>query len=179
MPFFRLQTARLELVAPPYEVARSELDDLPQFEAAMNARLAPGWPPPLLNRERQLKFLSYLETDPEATPWEAWCFILRDERLVVGNGGFKGRPDAQGVVEVGYSMVDTHQGLGLCTEAVGALIAWAFSNESVQRVDAETFPDNRASLRVMEKNGLIYLGEGEEQNTVRYALTRQRFEERE
>jgi RimJ/RimL family protein N-acetyltransferase len=171
----RLHTPRLELVAPPYEIARLELDDLPQFEAAMSARLAQGWPPPLMNRETQLRFLSYLQADPDASPWEAWYFILEAERLVVGSGGFKGRPDEQGIAEVGYSMVDAYQGRGLCTEGVGALITWAFSNPDVNQINAETFPDNVASLRVMEKNGLSFRGDGSEPGTVLYAITRENY----
>ena len=108
-----------------------------------------------------------------------WYWVQLDggERVAIGNGGFKGRPDADGMVEVGYSVMDAYQRRGLCTEAVGALIAWAFSHPEVARVVAETNPDNIASIRVMEKNGLTFTGETDA-GEVRYAITLSQFKDR-
>jgi hypothetical protein len=57
-------------------------------------------------------------------------------------------------------------------EAVRTLISWAFSHEEFRTVRAETDDDNFASIRVMEKNGLLHVGKGTEDGEVRYAISR-------
>ena len=68
----------------------------------------------------------------------------------IGNGGFKGRPDADGSVEVGYSVMENYQRNGFAPEAVEALVDWAFGYREVQRVIAQTLPELRPSIRVLE-----------------------------
>ena len=46
------------------------------------------------------------------------------------------------------------QACGYATEASRRLIAWAFSHAEVDGVIAETMPDLRPSIRVMEKCGM-------------------------
>jgi RimJ/RimL family protein N-acetyltransferase len=92
----------------------------------------------------------------------------------VGNAGFKGTPK-NGRVEIGYSMLEAHQRNGYCTEAVRALTAWAFEHEDVQTIVAHTLPGLVPSIRVLEKCGFVYAGEGEIEDgmqTVRYEFGR-------
>ena len=49
------------------------------------------------------------------------------------------------------------------TEAVQAMIRWAFAQQDVDFVEAEADPDNRASQRILEKCGFVPNGKtGEE-----------------
>ncbi len=65
---------------------------------------------------------------------------------------------AQEPVEVGYWMGRKYWGRGYATEAVGLLLAEA-QRRGVSRVVSEVFPDNIASMRVLQKNGFTRLGE--------------------
>lgn len=76
------------------------------------------------------------------------------------------------MVEVGYSIMPAFQRLGLASEAVAALIDWAFSDPGVQLVTAETLPSLPASIRVLEKNGFQFLGAGSEEGVIRYGRNR-------
>ena len=67
--------------------------------------------------------------------------------------GLKGPPDAEGLVEIGYSVLETHQRRGYATEAVRALIAWA-KERGAKRIAAETLPELLPSQRVMDKLGM-------------------------
>lgn len=49
-------------------------------------------------------------------------------------------------------------GLGLATEAAGALIRYALDEIGLERVDSACAVENIASKRVMEKIGMTYLG---------------------
>jgi RimJ/RimL family protein N-acetyltransferase len=72
-------------------------------------------------------------------------------------------------------MLEAHQRNGYCTEAVRALTAWAFEHEAVQTIIAHTLPSLAPSIRVLEKCGFVYAGEGEIEDgmqTVRYEIGR-------
>ncbi len=57
-------------------------------------------------------------------------------------------------VELGYVLAKAFWGKGYMTEAVQALIGWAFEQPTIRRVYATTSVDNFSSQRVMEKAGM-------------------------
>jgi RimJ/RimL family protein N-acetyltransferase len=76
-------------------------------------------------------------------------------------------------------MLETHQRQGYATEAVRALVGWAFQNSAVRRIVADTLPELTPSIRGMEKSGFVFRGDGpieEGMRTIRYELTRERFQ---
>lgn len=100
---------------------------------------------------------------PEQALWyTAWKIFRQDAGEMAGDLCFKGLPDS-GRPEIGYGLLPEHQGKGYATEAVKAACGWAFSQEGVRAVEAETEPGNRASQRVLLKVGFRPLGiDGEE-----------------
>jgi ribosomal-protein-alanine N-acetyltransferase len=96
--------------------------------------------------------------------------------MLIGQAGFKGRPDARGTVELGYSLLASSQGLGFGTELVRALTSWAFDHQRVERVMADTYPEFVASVRVLEKNRFTLSGRADKPGAVRYELRRSMFE---
>ncbi|GKV55243.1 N-acetyltransferase [Sporosarcina sp. NCCP-2222] len=95
--------------------------------------------------------LSALRKDPSLLGWGAWFVTCKKTGEVIGDIGFKGRPDAKGIVEAGYGMSPAAQGKGFATEAVHAVIQWAFSSPAVKQIIAECHAENLASIRVLEK----------------------------
>jgi ribosomal-protein-alanine N-acetyltransferase len=59
---------------------------------------------------------------------------------------------------VGYFVAQSHTGRGLATEAVAAVLDFAFREADLHRVEAGTLVDNLASQRVLEKNGFERIG---------------------
>ena len=55
---------------------------------------------------------------------------------------------------LGYWVGKPFWGCGYCTEAVGAVINFAFNELNLNRIIAGHFAKNRASGRVLEKNGM-------------------------
>ena len=141
-----------------------------KFEELVEADIAAPWPPPLHDADSLQWMIRYLETNPEPG-WGMWYFLLkrgRGERpIAVGNGGYKGAPTRDGTVEIGYSVVTGYQGRGLAAEAIAALVAHAFRDPRVQRVIAETMPDNIPSIRVLEKSGFLRSGSGSDPGSIR------------
>ena len=179
MSRLRLTTPRLELVAGTLELARAEINDLSEFARLLRVPKPGVWPPPLNDEDSQRYFLAAMEqAGPEDAGWSLWFCILREPRTLVGGAGFKGRP-AEGEVEIGYSMLEAHQRNGYCTEAVRALITWAFSNPTVKLIVGLTLPELEPSIRVMEKCGFALAGKGpieDGMQSVRYELTPRGFQ---
>ena len=93
--------------------------------------------------------------DPENRIWYApWEMVRNDGGESIGDVDFKG-PAKNHAVEIGYGVQPDHEGHGYTTEAVQAMIKWAFSQKDVVFVEAETAPDNKASQRILEKCGFV------------------------
>jgi RimJ/RimL family protein N-acetyltransferase len=61
-------------------------------------------------------------------------------------------------VEVGYWIGRVHWGRGYATAALRLLVELA-QRRGIPRLDAYAYPHNAASLRVLERNGFVRLGE--------------------
>ena len=95
--------------------------------------------------------------NPDQWEWYTMWMIELRVGTHIGDLCFKGL-DANGVVEIGYGILEEYQGQGYATEAVGAAVDWALYQPGVTRVEAETAPDNRSSQRVLEKCGFLPSG---------------------
>ena len=100
--------------------------------------------------------------NPNQWEWYAiWMIELKDGTHI-GEVCFKGL-DSNGIAEIGYGISEKYQNSGYATEAVKAVLEWAFNNPNVTAIEAETNSENAASKRVLEKCGFIMSGEmGEE-----------------
>lgn len=99
---------------------------------------------------------------PEAYLWYApWEMIRKSDGRAIGDLSFKGAPK-KGTVEVGYGIEKDFEGQGYTTEALTAMLDWAFAQEKVYAVEAETAPENLASRHILEKLRFVPAGEGEE-----------------
>ena len=99
-------------------------------------------------------WLATLRTLEHADPWTlGFAVIDRAKQLVVGSAGFKGGPDAEGVVEIAYGIVPAFEGRGYATQAARALTAYAVGSGLVSLVIAHTLATPNASTRVLTKCG--------------------------
>jgi [ribosomal protein S5]-alanine N-acetyltransferase len=155
----RILTERLELVAADPRLARALASDQAEMGRLLGVRVPPEWPPELM--VHALEFLAQAtERAPDAVGWWVWLIVLPADRVLIGSIGFKGPPDADGRVDIGYSVLDAWQRRGYASEAVGALVDWALADARVTHIIGETFPHLTASIRVLEKSGFRYVGVG-------------------
>ncbi|MGG6310377.1 GNAT family N-acetyltransferase [Paenibacillus macerans] len=59
---------------------------------------------------------------------------------------------------LGYGIDEQEQGKGLMTEVIEAVVAHAFQELKLHRIEANIMPRNQASLRVVEKLGFVNEG---------------------
>ena len=103
------------------------------------------------------RFHERLKADPGLLGWWMYLFVHAEDRVVVGQGGYKGRPDAAGTVEIGYAISPTYRRQGLATEAAQGLVDHAFAHDRVSRVDAHTLAEPNASTKVLRKAGMEFV----------------------
>ena len=153
-----LQTERLDLIACPERVAKGALGGARQLETLVGAKIARDW---LEDEGRGLLryYWHFIQTDPSAMGYGLWLITHRTDRVMFGTAGFKGKPDADGVIEIGYGIDKTYRRQGYTYEAAKALVEWAFTQEGVRTVIAECLHYNLGSIRVLEKLGMTRLGE--------------------
>lgn len=79
--------------------------------------------------------------------------VVRWDGAVLGDCGWFGPPDEQGLVEIGYGLAASARRQGVGTEAVGRLLAWVGQQPAVRTVTAEVLVGNEPSLRLLARLG--------------------------
>ena len=116
------------------------------------------------------EMLGYSLKHPDQWEWFAMWMIELKDGTHIGDFCFKGL-EPNGVAEIGYGILEEYQGQGYATEAVRAVVDWAFHHPDVTVIEAETTSDNTSSKRVLEKCGFIANGKIGEEGP-RYILNR-------
>lgn len=172
-------TERLELLPATAEMTRAALNSQSLLAAALDATVPASWPPEFLDSAALEFTLERLRGGPEQAGWWLYFVTLSGDpsgRLLIGSAGYKGPPSPEGVVEVGYAVVQDQQRHGYASEAVRGLLRHAFAEPAVNAVIAETLPELIPSIGVLSKCGFQLVGEGSEPGVIRYQLTRAEYD---
>ena len=113
------------------------------------------------------------------TAWGAFFMTHKTDKCLVGTCGFKGLPDTEGVVEIGYEVRPDYRERGLATEVVHSLAQYAFDSGQVQAVVAHTLAVESASVSVLRKKGFLFDGfyvSDEDGDVWRWRLDKDGFE---
>lgn len=94
------------------------------------------------------------EREPGDSGWVQFSAEERETGRLVGDVGLAPADGEPGVIKVGYTMAPAFQGRGYATEAMGALMAFAFDTLGAQVVRAYASAENLPSHRVAEKIGM-------------------------
>jgi [ribosomal protein S5]-alanine N-acetyltransferase len=150
---------RLELVLMSPEIlSRILAGDRSAGERMAGVAFPDLWPNE--HDERFLRMrLRQMTEDPSERPWLARMMALRQpDRPMIGHIGFHGKPDARGVVEIGYTVFEPHRRRGYAFEAVLALFDWACREHGITRFRASVGPQNQPSLNLVRKLGMAQVG---------------------
>jgi RimJ/RimL family protein N-acetyltransferase len=116
---------------------------LPQYTLYNHGRwavlLKPEWPDPIKSAGMTLP-----ELQPEGD-FIGWC-------------GLKTRPE-RNEIDLGFRFMKKAWGKGFATEAARACLEYGFGKLNLPRIVARAMPQNSASIRVIEKCGMQYIGD--------------------
>jgi RimJ/RimL family protein N-acetyltransferase len=174
------------MVAITAEMLRAEqAGDHALLGELLGATVTSEWPPAEWEPHVFRFILKQYDEFPETMGWHRYVVLsgglgagvgmgmnrsLFGSRTLVGAvGAF---PKLYGDAEIGYSTLPQFQRRGIGTACAKTLVEWLLRREGVESVSAHTFPRLPESIKVMERCGMTYVGEGEEPGTVRYERRR-------
>lgn len=159
-PAIAMESERLFLVRHTPQALLALIEHPERYEKISGFPAAQALREFFVSDEVSPEFLAYLRTLDVSDPWRpGYGVVDRGSRSVMGTAGFKGAPDAKGMVEVAYGIVPSFEGRGYATEVTKMLVAWAFARSGVRMVRAHTLPEASASARVLTKCGFKFEGE--------------------
>ena len=153
-----IQTIRLKLI--PFDDALFQAlfqSDMHLLGQLLDVKTPKQWTT-FSDAEEALPFFynSYLLNDSN---WGSYFITHTADRMLLGTCGYKGSPDTEGVVEIGYEMHEEYRLQGLTTEAARALMNFAFADPNVEIVRAHTISfDDNPSVSVLKKLGFELKG---------------------
>lgn len=168
-----IETRRLVLIPASVESLSAETArDYARFAAALGVAEPELWPPELYDDDAIAFSLQALRSGAHASHWRTYYLALKRPRVLIGAGGYVGAPDAEGGVEIGYSILPAHRRKRYASEATAAFVAHAFKDASIRRVVAHTYPDLVGSIGVLKRNRFKLVGPGEHEGTLRFVRER-------
>jgi RimJ/RimL family protein N-acetyltransferase len=173
-PFDEILTSRLR-------IRRLRPGDAPAIFAYRNdpavARFQ-SWQP--LSEEELRGFIARLDADDPGRPDSAFQFAVarRADDALLGDLYLGRLASDPRQAELGYTLAQQHQGHGYASEAVGALLGYAFEQLGLHRVMALVDCANERSVALLERVGMRreghflqhYLHRGEYRDEYQYAL---------
>jgi [ribosomal protein S5]-alanine N-acetyltransferase len=152
-----LETKRLTLVPLSHEQLLLYKNDPPALAESLRVRyIERQHDPATLNDVAEaLEFwISHTLLHPDQFEWYTnWEIILKKDQVAIGGIGFSGSPDEEGKTMVGYGLDVRYHGNGYASEALAALLDWAFCTPTLKRVIADSPVAHIQSHRVLIKNG--------------------------
>jgi len=169
-----LKTGRLRLVAiTPEMLAAEHESDAVGLGKLLKAKLTHEWPP--VDWEPHVYRIISKQYDewPHSFGWHRYVVLdggLGRARTLVGAiGGF---PRAGGDVEIGYSTLPEFQRRGYATACATKMVEFLLGQTGVESVSAQSYERVAESIKVMQRCGMRFVGDGDEAGTVRYRRTR-------
>ena len=164
-------------------IRRFEEKDLPDFYAyASDAQVGPsaGWKPHESLEESEEILNGFIKSA------DIFAMEHKKDGKIIGSLGLHEdrKRDFKGARMLGYAMGKDYWGQGLMTEAVNALLEYAFDELNMDIISAYHYPFNLRSKRVLIKAGFALEGtlrmasalyDGQVVDDVCYALTREEF----
>lgn len=112
--------------------------------------------PSYSRREAHQLFQQYILSQYKHPDFYRWCICVGE--TFVGNITLTMLSDTARTAEIGYTINESWRGKGIATEAVQAVLDFAFGTICLNRIEAHYAVDNVASGAVLKKCGMLYEG---------------------
>ena len=113
----------------------------------------PGGKP--LQRQRVVTVLNNMINHWDIHGFGRWAVICMADNKFIGQCGLEYLSEIN-EIEVLYLLDRSYWNKGYATEAANASLSYGFEKKNLIRIIALAVPDNVASIRVMEKLGMVY-----------------------
>lgn len=110
------------------------------------------------NLEEAQGYVGWCNSTYDAHTDIRWGITLKESGTLIGDCGFGHIQEPKCPTELGYMLAKEHWGHGYMTEALEAILQYGFRALQLHRIQAWTHPDNKASARVLQKQGFVREG---------------------
>lgn len=145
-----LETERLNL----RKFRDDDLETLLAYRNDPDVYIYQGWKVPF-TREAAVEFIAEMskrEVGTQDTSFQIVLALKTTDELIGDLGYFPNKHDPR-QIRVGYTLAKKYWGNGYATEAMRALLDYAFDVQHAHRVIADLDPRNAASLKLLERLG--------------------------
>jgi RimJ/RimL family protein N-acetyltransferase len=118
-----------------------------------------------------------------ASPVYNFCIAHPESNKIMGSIGLIPGEDIYcRSAEIGYWLGEEYWGKGIISEAVEGFVDWTYANlPQMERLHADIFEDNKASIAVIERAGFLFEGRlrkavyknGKQMDVLSYSFTRE------
>lgn len=147
----KIETKDLEIISCDTEILKAAIQGDEALAKKPNVDVQENWTefgPGTLQYS-----LDRLTESEEEKKWWTYFPIHKQDKKLIGSGGYKGKPSKEGVVELGYKIAQAYRNRGLATQMTKGLIQNAFNNREVNSIIAHTLGEDNASTKVLQKCG--------------------------
>lgn len=161
-----LETARLQLG----EFTLDDVDDMYKIHCDPEVTRYTGEGELTSREEIERRITKDVLGDYRKYGYGRWAVIYKADGRLIGFAGLKYLEDMD-EIDLGYRFARAYWGMGLATEAAQAVLDYGFRNLGMSRIIGMVMPENKASIRVLEKVGMRFekLTTTQGQRVVRYA----------
>ncbi len=100
-----------------------------------------------------------IRANPSAAPYLLRLAVLREERIVIGSGGFHDLPDDEGMIEIGLGIEPAYRGQGFAQELLHGMWNWVIDRPGVRTLRYTVATANAPSQAIIRKLGFPYRGQ--------------------
>lgn len=146
-----VETKNLKLIPCDSQLLKAAVQGNDTLALKLNVNIQDNW------TEFGVSALQYsldrLTESEDENGWWTYFPIHKQDNKLIGSGGYKGKPTADGTVELGYEIAPDYRNRGLATEMTKGLIENAFNDKSVKTIIAHTLGQENLSTKVLQKCG--------------------------
>jgi len=107
---------------------------------------------PVETREQAQEIIDFY-VPPKSKFFNRWIILLKIDKHPIGTCGFHKWNEKHGHAEIGYDLGAAHWHKGYMTEVLQVVLHHGFDKMKLNRIEAIVYPENRASLRLLERLG--------------------------
>lgn len=143
-----IKTNRLKLLPFTKEICEDVL--LSSTSVLINSGINPayGWPD-LETLDTLPRIINNLSKVKSPSGFESWMVLHKNDNSLIGDIGFKGLPNENGEIDLGYGIIASERGKGYAKEAAIGLIEWAFDQSEIQAITANCLRESIFSQKIL------------------------------
>ena len=101
------------------------------------------------------EFIERIKNDQVNNDGILWGITLKDNPAIIGSIGYWRMQKEHYRAEIGYLLNPLFQGKGIMNEAMQGILKYGFEIMKLHSVEANVNPANKASMKLLEKNGFV------------------------